>query len=51
MLVGRRMTKDPKTIGPDDPLTSAADIMRTFRINHLPVVEGGKLVGIRNNFV
>jgi acetoin utilization protein AcuB len=46
MLVGRRMTKDPKTVGPDDPLTSAADIMRTFRINHLPVVEEGKLVGI-----
>ena len=46
MLVGRRMTKDPKTVGPDDLLTSAADIMRTFRINHLPVVEEGKLVGI-----
>lgn len=46
MLVGRRMTRDPKTVGPDDPLTRAADIMRKFRINHLPVVEEGKLVGI-----
>ena len=46
MLVGRRMTKNPKTVGPDDPLTRAADIMRTSRINHLPVVEEGKLVGI-----
>lgn len=46
MLVGRRMTKDPKTVSPDDTLTRAADIMREFRINHLPVVEKGKLVGI-----
>lgn len=40
------MTKDPKTVGPDDPLSLAADIMRERRINHLPVVEGGRLVGI-----
>jgi acetoin utilization protein AcuB len=46
MLVGRRMTKDPKTVSPRDTLTRAADIMREYRINHLPVVEGGKLVGI-----
>jgi acetoin utilization protein AcuB len=46
MLVGRRMTKDPKTVSPADTLTRAADIMREFRINHLPVVEGGKMVGI-----
>jgi len=46
MLVGRRMTKDPKTVSPGDTLTRAADIMREFRINHLPVVEGGKMVGI-----
>jgi acetoin utilization protein AcuB len=46
MLVGRRMTKDPKTVGPDDSLTRAADIMRRSRINHLPVVEKGTLVGI-----
>ena len=46
MLVGRRMTRNPKTVSPGDPLTRAADIMREFRINHLPVVEGEKLVGI-----
>ena len=40
------MTKDPKTVSPDDTLTRAADIMRESRINHLPVVEAGKLVGI-----
>jgi acetoin utilization protein AcuB len=46
MLVGRRMTKDPKTVSPEDTLTRAADLMRESRINHLPVVERGKLVGI-----
>jgi acetoin utilization protein AcuB len=46
MLVGRRMTRDPKTVGPDDPLTHAADVMRKHRFNHLPVMDGGKLVGI-----
>jgi len=46
MLVGRRMTRDPKTVSPEDTLTRAADIMRYGGINHLPVVEGGKLVGI-----
>mgnify|MGYP001597697654 FL=1 len=46
MLVGRRMTKDPKTVSPEETLTEAADIMRGGGINHLPVVAGGKLVGI-----
>lgn len=46
MFVGRRMTRDPKTVAPDDPLTAAAEIMRASRINHLPVVEEGRLVGI-----
>ncbi len=46
MLVGRRMTRNPKTVGPDDPLAHAADVMRQHRFNHLPVVEEGKLVGI-----
>jgi hypothetical protein len=46
MLVGKRMTRGPKTVGPEDLLTRAADLVRKFRINHLPVVEEGKLVGI-----
>ena len=33
MLVGRRMTRDPKTVGPDDSLAHAAEIMRSSRIN------------------
>src|SRR4030065_366170 len=46
MLVGKRVTADPKAVGAEDLLTRAADLMRKFRINHLPVVEEGKLVGI-----
>lgn len=46
MYVGRRMTRDPKTVSPDDPLSKAAGILREHRFHHLPVVEGGRLVGI-----
>ena len=34
------------TISPDDPLSVPAGILRKHRFHHLPVVEGGKLVGI-----
>jgi acetoin utilization protein AcuB len=46
MLVGKRMTRNPKTVSPDDPLTKAAGILREHRFHHLPVVDGGRLVGI-----
>jgi acetoin utilization protein AcuB len=46
MLVGKRMTRDPKTVSPDDPLSAAARILREHRFHHLPVVEDGRLVGI-----
>jgi acetoin utilization protein AcuB len=46
MIVGRRMKRDPETVASDAPLTRAADLMRRFGFNHLPVVEGGRLVGI-----
>ncbi|MGE5284268.1 MAG: CBS domain-containing protein [Actinomycetota bacterium] len=46
MLVGKRMTRNPKTVSPDDPLSLAAGILREHRFHHLPVVEGGRLVGI-----
>jgi acetoin utilization protein AcuB len=46
MLVGKRMTRNPKTVSPDDPLSLAAGILRDHRFHHLPVVEGGRLVGI-----
>ena len=40
------MTRDPKTVTPDDPLAGAARILREHGFHHLPVVEEGKLVGI-----
>jgi len=46
MYVGKRMTRSPKTVTPDDLLSKAAGILREYRFHHLPVVEGGRLVGI-----
>jgi CBS domain-containing protein len=40
------MTKDPTTVGPGTSLREAAKIMADRWIRHLPVVDGGKLVGI-----
>ncbi|NLG85073.1 MAG: CBS domain-containing protein [Firmicutes bacterium] len=40
------MTKNPKTIAPEATLEEAAVLMRDYKIGALPVVEGGKLVGI-----
>ncbi len=46
MIVGRRMTRNPRTVSPGDPLSRAADILREGGFHHLPVVDGGKLVWI-----
>ncbi|HEX8042450.1 CBS domain-containing protein [Candidatus Deferrimicrobium sp.] len=46
MLVGKRMTRNPKTVSPDDPLSFAAGILRENRFHHLPVIQGGRLIGI-----
>lgn len=40
------MTPMPHTIGQSIPLTRALEMMREHRIRHLPVQEGGKLVGV-----
>jgi acetoin utilization protein AcuB len=40
------MTVAVHTIGRDQTLEQAHRLMRTFKIRHLPVLEGGKLVGI-----
>lgn len=40
------MTRRPYTISPDSPIEEAALIMREKKIGCLPVVEGGRLVGI-----
>lgn len=46
MFVGKRMTKHPITVTPEDPLGRAGDLLKQNRIHHLPVVVGGELVGI-----
>jgi len=40
------MTTDVTTVGRNDELTIADDIMKMKRLRHLPVVEEGRLVGI-----
>jgi acetoin utilization protein AcuB len=40
------MTASPHTIGDDQTLAAAHRVMREHAIRHLPVLHGGKLVGI-----
>ncbi len=40
------MTRDVVVVSPTVPIASAARTMEVKRIRHLPVVEGGRLVGI-----
>ncbi|MEM5872390.1 MAG: CBS domain-containing protein [Candidatus Aenigmatarchaeota archaeon] len=44
--VSEIMTKNIITITPDKTLEEAGDIMTKYKIKKLPVVEGGRLVGI-----
>ncbi len=44
--VGDLMTKKVVSIGPDDTVRSAANLMRGRKISCLPVVENGRLAGI-----
>lgn len=44
--VGEVMSPDPVTIGPDDTLERAATLMHDEDVSRLPVVDGGRLVGI-----
>ncbi len=46
MKVRELMTTDVTTVGRNDELTIADDVMKMKRIRHLPVVEEGRLVGI-----
>lgn len=40
------MTPSPHTIGADQPLASAAALMQRHAVRHLPVLRGGRLVGL-----
>lgn len=47
MLVGRRMTHNPKTISPDASLAEASERMKREKVRRYPVLDQhGKLVGI-----
>ncbi|MDX3911493.1 MAG: CBS domain-containing protein [Sphingobium sp.] len=44
-LVGNAMTAPAVTISSDTPVISALSLMTRRRIRHLPVVDGGRMVG------
>lgn len=47
MLVGRRMTHNPKTIAPDAPIAEASERMKREKVRRYPVLnQHGTLVGI-----
>ncbi|MBI3780088.1 MAG: CBS domain-containing protein [candidate division NC10 bacterium] len=46
MRVMDRMRSSPVTIGRNDTLDHAMKTMETFKIRHLPVVEGDRVIGI-----
>ena len=45
-LVVDHMTSNPLTVTPDTPLQVAAELLSTYKIGGLPVLEGEILVGI-----
>ena len=46
MYVRSRMTVNPITVSPDTMIADALELMREKKINRIPVVKDGKLVGI-----
>ncbi len=46
LTVADAMTKDPVTLGPEDSLIKAVEVMRKRRIRRLPVVVADTLVGL-----
>jgi CBS domain-containing protein len=44
------MSSPVKTTSPDTDLVEVANIMRVNRIRHVPVVDGGKVVGLVTDF-
>ena len=46
LTVTAAMTADLMTIAPDAPLVEAAKVLATYRINSMPVVDDGRLVGM-----
>ena len=46
MIVGELMTRELVTLKEDEDLSRAEALLQQRRIRHLPVVKGGKLVGL-----
>ncbi len=44
--IEKYMTPGPHSVGQEQPLAQAHKLMRDHRIRHLPVLHGGKLVGV-----
>ena len=44
--IGQFMTRAPHTVGREQSLRAARQIMRENHIRHLPVLHGGKLIGV-----
>lgn len=44
--IQKYMTYTPKSIGFDQSIGQASEVMRKLHLRHLPVLRGGKLVGI-----
>ena len=44
--IAQYMTKSPHTIGQEQSMAKAHELMRSFGIRHLPVLHGGGVVGI-----
>jgi CBS domain-containing protein len=46
MLAGEVMTPNPTTVTPETTISDVWELMRELEIRHVPVVEGGALVGV-----
>jgi acetoin utilization protein AcuB len=46
LTVSYAMTADPVTLGPEDSLMRAVEVMRARNVRRLPIVVGGALVGL-----
>lgn len=46
VTIERYMSPSPHTIGSDQPLSAAHQIMQRYDIRHLPVLRGGRIVGV-----
>jgi acetoin utilization protein AcuB len=46
LTVAQAMSRDPVTLGPEDTLMRAVELMRARNVRRLPIVVGGALVGL-----